>query len=394
MKGKWQRVDTLVGMLHATRNMRTVTCILMFQQGSVLRQLAETVHTLRQSLGRYASIVVQEKDASLRYQNEALLLKLGLNLVINRDVPVSRLPLLFGSLKGQVFTRDVDINFEAALGSVLPSRASGYLIAQRFVREVEVVLERSETLDIPCAMVVGRPKSNIPMIDLVTNNGINRPGDLFSTDTENFFVFLSACPQTVLLPTLARLFRMPVDDVFGDVRFVVNREEMQAEMAALLRASEHETLPDFSEITAAQAQAQAQSRPPPPKELAPAQEFAPETLPRVAASPAQSAPVTPTEKPLPLGGLFKNAPAEAVAVAAPAPLIAPVPRYEAPIEAQFPRSVPKPAVKSPVKVVVAPPVLPTQEASDSVFEYDGMASIPTLGKKDAPRATRAVRAVH
>lgn len=386
MKGKWQRVDTLVGMLHATRNMRMVTCILLFQQGSVLRQLAETVHTLRQSLGRYASIVVQEKDASLRYQNEALLLKLGLNLVINRDVPISRLPLLFGSLKGQVFTRDVDINFEAALGSVLPSRASGYLIAQRYVREVEVVLERSETLDIPSAMVVGRPQPTIPLIDLVTNNGINRPGDLFTTDAENFYVFLSACPQTVLLPTLARLFKMPVDDVFVDVRFIVSREEMQAEMAALLRASEHETMPDFSEIAAAQAQAHAQSRPPAPKEVAPVQEFAPEAPVIEAKPPAPvSAPKqvkTLPEKALPLGNLFKNASADSASILTPdsEPVAKPV----------------KVAASKPsIKPAPAPQVMiPQESSSDSVFEYDGISSIPTIGKKDAPRATRTVRAVH
>ncbi len=390
MKGKWQRVDTLVGMLHVTRNMRMVTCILLFQQGSVLRQLAETVHTLRQSLGRYASIVVQEKDASLRYQNEALLLKLGLNLVINRDVPISRLPLLLGSLKGQVFTRDVDINFEAALGSVLPSRASGYLTAQRYVREVEVVLERSETLDIPSAMVVGRPHPTMPLIDLVTNNGINRPGDLFTTDTENFYVFLSACPQTVLLPTLTRLFRMPVDDVFADVRFIVSREEMQAEMAALLRASEHQTLPDFSEVAAAQAQANAQARPAAPKEPEPVQEFAP-AIPVVKAKPVAVVPLaepkaeskaTPElQKVLPLGNLFKNAPAVEVAPAV-VPDVLPKPVKTV---------APRPTGKAASVVAVA---LPPEPSPEGVFEYDGISSIPTLGKKDAPRATRAVRSVH
>jgi hypothetical protein len=110
MPGAWCQVDSLVGMMHATRNIRTVVSILSYRRDTDLRQLAEAVYTLRRSLERHAQIVVREKGASLRYQNEALLVRLGINLVIHRDVPVSRLPLLLKSLSGQIFSRDVEIN--------------------------------------------------------------------------------------------------------------------------------------------------------------------------------------------------------------------------------------------------------------------------------------------
>lgn len=251
MQGQWQRVDTLVGMMHATRNIRSATCILSFQRDTNLRQLAETVHTLRLTMGRYARIVVQEKEASLRYQNEALLLKLGLNLVVNRDVSSSRVPLLLESLKGQVFNRDVDINFEAALASVLPTRLQGYLLPQRFAREVALIIERAETLNIPCALIIGTPSEGMTLSDFVSHSGISRPGDLVTTDTDSCHIFLNACPQSVLLITLERILGMPVDTAFADIRFIVQREEIQAELAALLHAADHESLPNYTAIVTA-----------------------------------------------------------------------------------------------------------------------------------------------
>ena len=261
MPGIWQRVDTLVGMMHATRNTRSATSILSFQRDTNLRQLAEAVHTLRLSLGRHARIVVQEKGASLRYQNEALLLRLGLNLVVNREVPSSRLPLLLESLSGQIFNRDVDINFEAALASVLPNRLRGYLLPTRFVREVGIILDQAETLNIPCALVIGKPGAGRTMTDILDSVGLSRPGDLISADNEYCYLFLNACPQSAMLVTLERIFGMSVDEAFDDVRFTIQREEIQLELAVLSRAAEKDDLPDYSSVTMTPQQATASQLP-------------------------------------------------------------------------------------------------------------------------------------
>lgn len=251
MPGIWQRVDTLVGMMHATRVTRSATSILRYQPDTSVRQLAEAVHTLRLNLGRRAHIVVQEKGASLRYQNEALLLRLGVNLVVHKDVPTSRLPLLLESLKGQIFSRDVNINFEAALASVTPTRLRGYLLPLRFAREVEVILDRAETLDIPYAMVVGKPTQNTTMIDILGHINLSRSGDLITADSSFCYLFLNACPQTVLLATLERLLGMSVDAAFDNVRFLVARVEIEPELSALSRAAERGDLPDYSSLSEA-----------------------------------------------------------------------------------------------------------------------------------------------
>ena len=261
MTGKWRLVDTLVGMMHATRSTRSSTSILVYQRDTNLKQLAETVHTLRMSLGRYAKIIVQEKDASLRYQNEALLLKLGINLVVHRDVPTSRFPLMLESLKRQVFSSDVDINFEAALSSVLPATASGYQIPARFIRDVQAILGRGITLDIPCALIVGRPVQAISMVDLLSTGNLTRPGDLISSDGDYCYIFLNACPESVILKTLVRVFKMPIDTLIDGVRFLVRSEEILAELSALEKNASGPSYVDFSTVLVKQVEGPAFEKP-------------------------------------------------------------------------------------------------------------------------------------
>jgi cellulose biosynthesis protein BcsE len=248
MPGIWQRVDTFVGLMHASRNHRRSTTIFCYQQDTNLRQLAEAVHTMRLNLGRHALIVVQEKNASLRYQNEALLLRLGINLIVHRDVQGARFPLMLESLNGQIFSRDVDINFEAALASVSPTRLRGYTTATRFAREVEMLLERSATLSIPSALIVGKPANRAPITDILKLVKMSRPGDLITADAKNCYIFLNACQQTVMLNTLERLLGMPVDKAMENVRFLIKKEEVQPELAVLLRAGERGEAPDYSAL--------------------------------------------------------------------------------------------------------------------------------------------------
>lgn len=377
MPGIWQRVDTLVGMMHATRNTRSATSILCFQHDTNLRQLAEAVHTLRHSLGRHAQIVVQEKGASLRYQNEALLLRLGLNLVVHRDVPTSRLPLLLGSLSGQIFNRDVGINFEAALASVTPTGLRGYLLPLRFAREVSAILDRAETLNIPCAMIIGKPIQSMAMIDILTHVGLSRPGDLITADGEYCYLFLNACPQSVMLATLERILGTSVDATFDDIRFLVRREEIDPELAALSRAAEQGDLPDYSSMNDT-----------------PPQEFPCESTLEEAPLFEQVSPPPENTSAVPvapfLRGLERSE--QRTRVLPDVPILATSARSSI-----TPQSKPKlptaPVVASTLSKVTTPPDVSARvsdtQAEGSPFGYNSPTPAPTFGKKEVPRATRS-----
>lgn len=252
--GIWQQVDSLTGMLHATRNTRSPTVIFDLQLDTPLRQLAETVHTLRRSLGRHAKIVVREKAATLPYQNEALLLHLGINLVIHRDVPIARLPLLLESLKGQVFTRNVDINFETALTSVTPIRLRGYLPPARFEHEVRLFLERAETLNIPSVLIVGNPAPGTEVLDILINIRLSRDGNLITSNGQSCCIFLNACPPQVIQASLDAILGVSAQTMLSDIQFWTRREDIQSELTVLLSANDGDVLPDFSSLVGAPPQ--------------------------------------------------------------------------------------------------------------------------------------------
>jgi len=285
--GVWQHVDTLVGMMHATRNQRSATVIFCYGQDMNLRQLAEAVHTLRIHLGKYAQLIVQEKQASLRYQNEALLLRLGVNMVIHRDVAPARLPLLLDSVTGQVFSREIDVDFEAALASVMPTQVRGYIPPVQFVREVELLLERSSTLNIPFALAIARPVPEVAMIDVLGALRMSRPGDLVTADQDLCYVFLNACQQAVILTTMERLLGEPLNVVFEDIRFQVSREDIGHDLAALLHNTKNSVGLDYTAALNATAPAQESAVLPSVRasEQVPAVAFLPETEVRIQQRP-------------------------------------------------------------------------------------------------------------
>jgi cellulose biosynthesis protein BcsE len=360
--GRWTYVESVVSLLHVTRNVKVATCILVFKRDTNLRQLAETVHTMRTTMGRQARIVVQEKEASLRYQNEALLLKLGVTLVIHRDVALSQYPLTLGSLRGQIFSREVETNFEAALASVLPSHLTGYLEPKRFVREATQVQQRAEPLDIPCALVIGEPAAPLTREALITQNGISRPGDLMTADNQCCYIFLNACPEASLLTALDRVLKRPLASALRNPRFAVSKAEIQSELSILLRATERENLPDFTELANNQSLLKA-----------------PPVNPVVQISPVNAQPA-PTSRIPGKGQAVSPSPRQAQPAPTAPPTPAAVDRVQQPLALE-----PAPVLST------SPQGEPSLPVISESFQYDGVSNVRTFGRTLAPRAKRAVQ---
>lgn len=244
MQGMWQSCESIMGIIRAAFGAKAPTALLVFERHTVLRDLAEAVHTLRLSLGRRARIVVIERDASLRYQNEILLLRLGTSLVIHRDVQENRIPLMLESLRGQVFNRDIEMHFEAALSSVVTSAKRGYLPPASFVRETAGIVDRSDLLNLPCAMVVATPANRKACTELLTQVRVSRAGDLTSTDGQYCFLFFSGCPESSLKHTLHAVLGDNVDHLFINVQFVTARPDIRKRLVLVSQAVQGKTFPD------------------------------------------------------------------------------------------------------------------------------------------------------
>ena len=355
--GNWQRVDTLVGMMHSTRNKRRAIAIFCYKPDTNLRQLAEAIHTLRINLGKYAQVIVQEKGASLRYQNEALLLRLGVNLVVHRDVQAARMPLMLSSVAGQIFSRDVDINFEAAMSSVTSAALRGYQTPSRFVREVETLQERAATLNIPYALIVGRPLPGTEMIGILNHIKLSRPGDLITADGDTCYMFFNACQQSVVLTTLERLLGNPVEAVFEEVRFQVTKEDITHDLAALMRNAEAGLTVDYSQLLS-----------PPP-------------------APTASTINPPQSVNDPSGTNAPNRGAPAAPFAPPYPATN-EPSHRGPYQASAP-STDKVATAITDTFTPAPPVLTARNPAEQSLYAQSTQQPAGFGRREVPRATRS-----
>lgn len=244
MPGHWQACDSIVSIIRAAFGARAPTVLLVFERDTLLSSLAEAVHTLRLSLGKRARVVVVEREASLRYSNEILLLRLGTSLVINRSVETNRMPLMLESLHGQVFNRDVEMNFDAALSSVMASPKRGYLIPNLFAHEVSAVLSRAEMLNLPCAMVVATPSKGKVDTELLAKIHLSRTGDLSSTDGTHCFLFFHGVPESSLPRALKTVVGNAPETLFSRMQFMLTRDNIRERLAALEQDTAEKNLPE------------------------------------------------------------------------------------------------------------------------------------------------------
>jgi cellulose biosynthesis protein BcsE len=245
--GKWTLCDSLVGLMHSSRGAVSAAAILVFDRSTDLRQLAQAVHTLRTSLGKQFKIIVRELDASLRYQNELLLLRLGANLILHRDVPVARLQLAIQSLSGQVFARDIDVNFDHALASVSVSKGVGYCAAPQFCQQVADIVERSKALAIPYALIRSKAPVGTTVEQAVPRFKLTRNGDMVTAVNDDIFLFLSACPEASLLPTLKRVAGDRFQDDFREMSFAIQEAAVKTQLAELAHLAKSGRAPTLSE---------------------------------------------------------------------------------------------------------------------------------------------------
>jgi hypothetical protein len=147
----------------------------------------------------------------------------------------------------------VDVDFEGALASVTPPHIRGYLPPARFVREVQTLLDRSTTLNIPFVLGIGKPMEGVAMVDVLNTMRLCRSGDLVTADNDFCYVFLSACQQTVILSTMDRMLGAPTDTWFQELRFQVARDDVGHDLSGLLHNTENNMVIDYTSVLASLA---------------------------------------------------------------------------------------------------------------------------------------------
>ncbi|CAG4890858.1 cellulose biosynthesis protein BcsE [Paraburkholderia saeva] len=255
----WDIVADQAAALVACEGAQAATVLLEYLGGAQLEALCAAIHTLRRRCGRALKIVVVERGEVLRHQYELLVLSLGANLVIGRQLPFSRIQSLLQSLRGQLHTRPVADDYRTALAAALSDDILGYLPVGTFSARLRGVLERSAALRLPHVLVKIALLPSLSHVDALRHCTPRRAGDVFTADASHLYVFLFACRLADAGAALAHFFDVPVAGLSERTVYLAE-EGIAAELDALDAAHRRIPVADFSDLFPATV-AGAQPRP-------------------------------------------------------------------------------------------------------------------------------------
>ncbi|SAL19694.1 cellulose biosynthesis protein BcsE [Caballeronia concitans] len=245
----WELLDGRDAVVAACRDARGATVVLAHHDGAQLEPLCEAVHALRRRCGRALKIAVVERGEVLRHQYELLMLSLGANVVIGRDVPFSRLESLLQSVQGQLYTRPLVPDYRTALAASLADAALGYLNVGAFCAQAQGALARGAVLRLPHVLARLTLPPTLAHVDALGCCRPRRAGDVFTADATHLYVFLFGCRLADAEAALGRIFTEPVERVAMDVTYLSN-DGIAAQLDALDAANRRAPAADYSDLFA------------------------------------------------------------------------------------------------------------------------------------------------
>ena len=219
----WLVCETLAEVMAACAGAVAATVILAFERTTPQDALMQLVYRLRQMAGSQLKIIVRELQVRMRYNEDALIARLGANLIVPMEVSYARFLGMMEMAQSQVFSGTLPATFEAALQDGLPDQAQGYLPPAAFARAVSDTLARSRTLVIDNVLVRLTLANGLTPLDAMRHCSLKRAGDLFTADRKTVLVFLFACREMDATQTLERIFALPIGELFGsEHRYIAN----------------------------------------------------------------------------------------------------------------------------------------------------------------------------
>ena len=247
---EWIFLDSPLKLIHTLRDSPSPTIVLRFGLGTDILELAQSVHTLRTVIGRGAKIIVHEDGLSLRHSYELLLLSLGANVVMHKEIPVWRLPLLVESLEDTLFNRDIDVPFETLMLGVEPTQLAGVLSLVEFIDQVDSILKITKENKIPVVLFKGISNSGIVPEEILKEVRLSRVGDFCASDGTSVYIFLLSCPAYHLKEIFDRIFSVSLDSIFINSNSWTTSESITDELEKI-RLSSTESIPkNFNQLEA------------------------------------------------------------------------------------------------------------------------------------------------
>ena len=243
----WTVCDSLDEVLAACSTAQAATVILTFERTTPQDILMRAVYQLRQLAGNRLKIIVRELHVRLRYNEEALLARLGASLVVPMEVGYARFLSMMEMLQSQQYCARLPATFEQATTEGLPQQVAGYLAPQDFTTNVMATLARSRALAIDNVLVRLTLASGLTPIDAMRHCTVKRAGDLFTCDRKGVLVFLFACRELDATQTLERIFALPVGELFSSEYRYISNDAASAAIDEFAQRAIGGRLPDYSQ---------------------------------------------------------------------------------------------------------------------------------------------------
>ncbi|MET3218850.1 UNVERIFIED_ORG: cellulose biosynthesis protein BcsE [Burkholderia territorii] len=246
----WEIVDDNAAVVDACATAQAATAVLVFRSHAQLEALCADVHALRRQCGGALKIAVVERGEVLRQQFEVLVLSVGANRVVARDLPVSRMQAAVHALHGQLYARPVAADYRAALAAALGDSVLGYLPVGAFCLRIRAVLDRGAVLALPHTLAKLTLLPGVSHVDALRHCRPRRAGDVVTADAGHLFVFLFACEPVDADDALARIFDVPVDTL-SDRVVCLGQGSIDTELGALKAENRRAPIADYSDLFAA-----------------------------------------------------------------------------------------------------------------------------------------------
>ena len=243
---EWTVVSDLSDMEAVCNNAVAATILLHADGDQEFEALSRFVHRMRLSHPRSLKIIVREVGNKLRYNNELVLLRLGVNLMVHKETPFSRLLQVINDIAAQTFSRLVEDEYFLAVQSAEPNRIAGYLSPSIFCSEVVAMLKRSERINLGHCLVRLPILSRLAQLDALQACQARRFGDIFTADQNSVYLFLFACRESDVDSTLDRLFSVPVTELFSCHIIEPTPELILETVGQLRRDNESSPMSDYS----------------------------------------------------------------------------------------------------------------------------------------------------
>jgi cellulose biosynthesis protein BcsE len=243
----WELQPDNAAVFAACADARAATVLFTLYDGTPLADLCAMIHALRRHCGGTLKIAVAQCSETIGLHYELLLLGVGADRILGRDVPISGLLSALRSLQGHVHTRVIVDDMAAALAATQPDAVSGYAPLPAFCERVGEALQRGALLALPHVLVELTLRADVSHLDALCATLSRRPGRLATADATRLYLFLFACEPPDAQNRLEQIFAPSAARLFDDRRLYAGAQ-IAPQLDVMRERARHARAPDYSDV--------------------------------------------------------------------------------------------------------------------------------------------------